>query len=155
MDRTANAKEALALIKNDPAAAIEIAEGGKNKTGIKTSLIIGGLALQAKENKNFLEMERYLELLRIHNLDVGQEAAANAELIKENTIFEWYGMLKQRLTESKFKPKRTILRNISKSAAKVAQEKVDMNVKSAEKAVSKGQLKVNNLLAHLEKLRCK
>jgi hypothetical protein len=134
--------------------AVEIAHGATNKTGISTSNIIAGLALQAQANGNLNEQKIFTELLAEHNLNVGWEGATNKAMMEKYTILEWYNTLKEKLINSKFKPRKTVLRRVTKSAARVAKETVDRNVKSAANAVSEGQMKVNELLSFIEKQRC-
>ena len=149
-----NVSAAQKLVAEERDDAVAIAFGGENKTGISKSSIVASLALQAQVTGNLDEQVLFTELLAEHNLDVGWEGATNKAMMEKYTILEWYGLLKENLVSAVFKPKRSVLRRKIKSAQKVAQEAVNRNVKSAKKAISEGQMKIDSLLSYIESIRC-
>jgi len=148
-----NARAAQAYVKSNTNEAVQIAQGGKNDTGITTSAIIASLVFQAKANKNFDEMQKFAKQLFDHNLQAGREGAANRAFTDESTVLQFHAMLQKNLIDAKFKPKTD--GKVVTSAAKVAEEAVKKRVSKARKKMSTAQMNISNAQKFIESLRCK
>lgn len=139
------------LINEHPEEAARIALGGENSTGIKDSVIIGGLYLQAKADGNLILAKKYADRAFAYNVNLGQEVAVIKGLIEDNSPLKWYRTLKSNLVERASKKF-----GVGKegSTAKDVMKKLKKSVKVAEGKLTKVQMNHKTGLDYLESLRC-